>query len=266
MRTCTSAMLALTVAAFLPAQDRSKAAPAPAKTEYQKLVAEFDAAMASYNAARKELTQSDDYKKAVADKDRAKMAELTQKVPAPKVADFADRALKAADGVTGEDRVPFLVWAANIGASPEVTNRVVDDLLAKHTTSAHLMPLLEGRALFNAKIDVEKAETLLSTIAEKNANKEVKAWALYASARRIQSNRNASDSDKERAAKLTADAEKLVPGTELADRIAAPRFQAERLQMGMEVPEIVGEDMDGTKFKLSDYRGKVVVIDFWGFW
>jgi peroxiredoxin len=40
----------------------------------------------------------------------------------------------------------------------------------------------------------------------------------------------------------------------------------ERLQIGMEAPEIVGEDLDGAAFKLSDYRGKVVVVDFWGFW
>ncbi|MFM7298716.1 MAG: peroxiredoxin family protein, partial [Planctomycetota bacterium] len=25
-------------------------------------------------------------------------------------------------------------------------------------------------------------------------------------------------------------------------------------------------DTDGVKFKLSDYRGKVVMLDFWGFW
>jgi cytochrome oxidase Cu insertion factor (SCO1/SenC/PrrC family) len=31
-------------------------------------------------------------------------------------------------------------------------------------------------------------------------------------------------------------------------------------------PEIAGEDVDGKEFKLSDYRGKVVVLSFWGFW
>jgi predicted Zn finger-like uncharacterized protein len=36
--------------------------------------------------------------------------------------------------------------------------------------------------------------------------------------------------------------------------------------LGKETPEIEGEDIDGKRFKLSDYRGKVVVLDFWGNW
>ena len=43
-------------------------------------------------------------------------------------------------------------------------------------------------------------------------------------------------------------------------------FKLERLQVGMVAPDIVAEDLDGVEFKLSDYRGKVVVIDFWGSW
>lgn len=38
------------------------------------------------------------------------------------------------------------------------------------------------------------------------------------------------------------------------------------IQIGKVPPDIVGKDMDGTPFQLSDYRGKVVVLDFWGFW
>ena len=36
--------------------------------------------------------------------------------------------------------------------------------------------------------------------------------------------------------------------------------------MGKEAPEIKGGDLDGKEFKLSDYRGKVVLLDFWGNW
>jgi hypothetical protein len=36
--------------------------------------------------------------------------------------------------------------------------------------------------------------------------------------------------------------------------------------IGQVAPEISGEDVDGKPMKLSDYRGKVVVLDFWGNW
>lgn len=35
---------------------------------------------------------------------------------------------------------------------------------------------------------------------------------------------------------------------------------------GRRAPEIEGEDIEGVKFKLSDYRGQVVMLDFWGHW
>jgi hypothetical protein len=37
-------------------------------------------------------------------------------------------------------------------------------------------------------------------------------------------------------------------------------------EVGMTAREIEGEDIDGKPFKLSDYRGKVVLLDFWGHW
>jgi hypothetical protein len=38
------------------------------------------------------------------------------------------------------------------------------------------------------------------------------------------------------------------------------------IDVGNIAPEIQGEDLDGVPFKLSDYRGKVVLLDFWGHW
>jgi cytochrome oxidase Cu insertion factor (SCO1/SenC/PrrC family) len=46
----------------------------------------------------------------------------------------------------------------------------------------------------------------------------------------------------------------------------APRQQQPGPKVGDKAPEIAGQDVDGKEFKLSDYRGKVVVLDFWGFW
>jgi len=52
----------------------------------------------------------------------------------------------------------------------------------------------------------------------------------------------------------------------LGQKAAGCIFEIERLGLGMEAPDIEGKDVDGVAFKLSDYRGKVVVLDFWGDW
>ena len=36
--------------------------------------------------------------------------------------------------------------------------------------------------------------------------------------------------------------------------------------VGMRAPQIEGEDIDGKPMRLDDYRGKVVLLDFWGNW
>jgi hypothetical protein len=43
-------------------------------------------------------------------------------------------------------------------------------------------------------------------------------------------------------------------------------FETENLQVGMLAPEFAGHDVHGQEIKLSDYRGKVTYLVFWGFW
>jgi peroxiredoxin len=40
-------------------------------------------------------------------------------------------------------------------------------------------------------------------------------------------------------------------------------FELRHLAVGKQAPDIEGQDQDGKQFKLSDYRGKVVLLDFW---
>ena len=49
-------------------------------------------------------------------------------------------------------------------------------------------------------------------------------------------------------------------------RTSSPAADTGCLPVGSEAPEIAGEDIDGVPFKLSDYRGQVVLLDFWGHW
>src|SRR5262249_8056706 len=47
------------------------------------------------------------------------------------------------------------------------------------------------------------------------------------------------------------------------ERAKAELFEFRNLRVSKEAPDIEGVDQDGQRFKLSDYRGKVVLLDFW---
>jgi len=54
--------------------------------------------------------------------------------------------------------------------------------------------------------------------------------------------------------------------TTLGKQAASGLYEIRNLAVGKPVPEIEGSDLDSVAFKLSEYRGKVVLLDFWGNW
>jgi len=54
--------------------------------------------------------------------------------------------------------------------------------------------------------------------------------------------------------------------TTLGKQATLALFEIRNLAVGKTTPEIEGVDLDNVAFKLSDYRGKVVLLDFWGNW
>jgi peroxiredoxin len=55
-------------------------------------------------------------------------------------------------------------------------------------------------------------------------------------------------------------------GSMLGEVAKGRLFRIRNLSIGKLAPEIEGEDVDGKRFKLSDYRGKVVLLTFSGNW
>ncbi|VTR91408.1 thiol-disulfide isomerase-like thioredoxin : Thiol-disulfide isomerase-like thioredoxin OS=Singulisphaera acidiphila (strain ATCC BAA-1392 / DSM 18658 / VKM B-2454 / MOB10) GN=Sinac_1102 PE=4 SV=1: AhpC-TSA [Gemmata massiliana] len=56
--------------------------------------------------------------------------------------------------------------------------------------------------------------------------------------------------------------DELHPGSSILESAKTEAYEMRHLAVGKKAPEIVGEDLDGKPMKLSDYRGKVVVLDF----
>jgi hypothetical protein len=57
-----------------------------------------------------------------------------------------------------------------------------------------------------------------------------------------------------------------IEGSTLVEPAKRELFIIRHLSIGRVAPNIEGEDIDGVKFTLTDYRGRVVLLDFWGDW
>jgi len=149
------------------------------------------------------------------------------------------------------------------------------DVLLEHHVEAELLTKFIPR--YNKRVvSLEKAEAAFRKILEKNKFDSVRASATY-SLRSVLVDKVKTLSGDEAAAteqeikslrdSLTNDFAEVndLTGTPFVDRLAGEDFSA-TLQVGSKVPDIVGKDLDGVEFRLSDYEGKVIVLDFWGDW
>jgi hypothetical protein len=113
----------------------------------------------------------------------------------------------------------------------------------------------------------EEAKAFLKTVQEETKNHHNKGAALYAASMSLKRDPSKKKEYDEITRKLeTEHADLKIRGREVVKAMVAERLAAERLAIGKEAPEIIGKDVDGKEMKLSDYRGKVVVLDFWGDW
>jgi hypothetical protein len=108
---------------------------------------------------------------------------------------------------------------------------------------------------------VEKIYLYMSAISSTDG---VKARIL---ATRAQTAARSSDPEqREHSLALYAELKETYPDNPLAARAQGKMFAASNLQIGQTPPNFVGKSVDGKTINLTDYRGKVLVVDFWGFW
>jgi peroxiredoxin len=120
--------------------------------------------------------------------------------------------------------------------------------------------------------DSPAAEKLLRGVLEKSPHQAIQAQACLSLAQFIKARANARP--PEQAARLTREAEDLFARIvdryadvkEVAEQAKYELFEIRHLAVGKALPDIKGKDSDDREFKLSDYRGKVVVLTFWAQW
>ncbi len=149
-----------------------------------------------------------------------------------------------------------------------------DAIFERYGQSLHIKRL--GELITN--FSEEQREEYFGELRENSPHPEVRAAAIYDLARYIKrfmrygmvedspENREKADSDLRLLMEEYADVPKggVTYGV-MADAVLNA-YTDEDLAIGQPAPEIVGVTADGDEIRLSQFLGKVVVIDFWGDW
>jgi hypothetical protein len=173
------------------------------------------------------------------------------------------------------DVLGWLATTRVFPASPkttEIASAASSRLIEKYPDNPAVIRICQMLARSRSVKDADQ----LKTIAEKTANPKVKAEAVYALGQQMSSRLDALADKPDELEKVAVEAEKVLASAvdlfgkaELTARKDAAQIELTAFRttrVGKEAPEIQAEDLDGVKFKLSDYRGKVVMLDFWGHW
>jgi len=222
--------------------------------ELKALEAEYTKAQQEYGAAIRAAKTAEE-RTAAYEKNPAKPF-------LPRFKDLAERA-KGTDAAPGAlARVYQLAAQTQDAAS---AREAAQTLLASHPQSGQLATVASG--LQSAHYyGWTWAKEWLRACATKAEAREAKAAALLSLAVTICGESNATDEERREAKAALEALIKDYADTAQGKRAEPVLFEVTRLQIGMEAPDFESTDVDGKAFKLSDYRGKVVVVDFWGFW
>lgn len=257
------------VPAFANAQDDAeKPVPAAGEEKAESLGDRVNAVIEDYRAAQQAAYEA--YAKAKPeDKNRVYREKL------PKVEDYAKRLWPLVDEKPSDPgAASALSWiiSADRGGG-DSSARAFELLLAHHIDSeaagnaAQSLTYSDGPAVLN----------FLQRVLDESKSTVARGKACYALAQVTR--RSVGGATEEERQRAEAKAEKLFErvvsefgetplyrGMTMGEKAKGDLFEIRNLGIGQVAPDISGEDIDGVAFKLSDYRGKVVLLDFWGDW
>lgn len=209
------------------------------------------------------------------------LAELTDKLPyhgssrSALLAAVLKRAESLGDDPATADLFGWVAASRHLCRSkdtPEAIGTATDRLVAHHPNHP-TMTRLVGYLWYGSS---PAQGAVLKRIADATTDPKLKAKATHGLGRNLVGQADAVNQDPEPFKKLAGKAETAL--ARVAELLGAAGLKTEKgeaeddlkaftaLRIGTEAPDIAGADLNGKGFKLTDYRGKVVLLDFWGHW
>lgn len=189
--------------------------------------------------------------------------------------DFAARFAQVAQANKGS-AVALAAWTkvvdlASQGLAGPLPVQALKALASDHLAAAELAQVSANLRYSVPAVEEAAVIEALRTIAAGSPHRVVQATALFSLGAVLGEERPADDPRLAEAkavfAKLAGYADlEYRDGQTFAEAATAFVFALENLLVGKPCPDFQAVDAEGVAFKLSDYLGKVVLLDFWGFW
>lgn len=244
----------------------------PAQTSKAKaLLQEFQKLQKEYSQAQEKYYEP--FNKAKTEEEMSKIhldpAKNPDKVYGPRFLAIAKRAEKypTVFGKAGMMALRFTIDAGD----RKTSDRLIDKLIATSVDSQDFrmgIYNLQGYTYAFLPNSKDKEKWLMSTydkISSKAKSRAMKATVLAMKAD-FYAPAYGEMLDKDKGVALYTRLRDQFGDTDHGKRAGNALFRIRNLQVGQVAPDFTIADENGTDWKLSDYRGKVVVLDFWGFW
>lgn len=260
--------LALLCSSGLAQEDEDQPKPKNLSREISKLKSQFS----------KRLSQlKKEYREAADDEEQESVVSARREMEV----DITKQVLELTRERDDDNRnIRDLVWYIN-RIKGDARENVYNELISKYGDSDRLTRLT--KQLCRASRPSEQNESWLRELIEKSSNERVLGDATFELANYLEQVRElAQYSNDEYLTSRTGEVldeeielllnqcqeefAEVAKGNSTIGRLATAKLFAARIKVGKPAPEITGVDLDDVEFKLSDYRGKVVMIDFWGDW
>lgn len=219
------------------------------------IAAEFSALRTAYNDAQTAWLAP--LRAAKTDAEREKVELDESKHPnatvLPKLRELAKRAKGAPEELD--------VWAFVLTREPMLDDRkkIALELFAKHADSEKLESIIG--ALSYATEDPEVLAAL-AKVAASSPHRTVRAAALMTQVGHGVSNGDLNPTQRKALETVAEQFSETRQGKEAKAALALLAKYAP----GCTAPDFAGPGVDGKEIKLSDFRGRVVLLDFWGYW
>ena len=238
----------------------------PASDEIAEFEAAYEAAREEMRARLNELRETAPYREAYEARDFDKVRALSDAISGPVMTEWRRRAEELArrhPAGEGRIRATTILVRTSLSARPA---ELFAEVVGAEDADPRIAPLLEAGRRLHRPLGAERFAELMTRVIDANPARDVQAWAHFGRGSARLAVRDDADARERGLEDYDRVAELAEPESMLWYRARGPRFEETRLQNGMKAPDIVGVDLFGEEFRLSDYAGKVVMLDFWGDW